>query len=446
MIARSLMARVLVAALLVVALGGGAAAVFSYRSALHEADELFDAQLAELGGTLLAIVAHGDDDVAEDIRLGKYKYQQKLLFQVWHQEHEEWRLILRSANAPATALGDAPGFSRRDWQGKHWRLFVAADPRHDNRVLVGEDLAVRQELAGKVAWQALLPFLIAVPTLALLLLIAVRQGLGPLRRLAQDLERRSPERLDPVVLPEPPAELKPVLAELNGLLERVGAALENERRFTSDAAHELRTPLAALQAQIQAAQLTPDAGERRRALDNCLAGARRMAHLVDQLLTLARLEALPASAGVRVVDLAEVARSVCADLAPAAVENGVTLELDADDAAPLAGQEELLRVLVRNLVDNGIRYTPGGGRVRVRVAPAGEGVALSVEDTGPGVPAGDLRTLGERFHRLGNPETEGVGLGLSIVKRVAALHAAPVRFGPAPAGTGLAVVVRFPSS
>ncbi|HEX9180472.1 MAG TPA: histidine kinase dimerization/phospho-acceptor domain-containing protein, partial [Burkholderiales bacterium] len=390
---RSLIARVLTAALLVVALGGSAAAVFSYRSALHEADELFDAQLAGLGGTLLAIVAHGDDDVAEDISLGKYKYQQKLLYQVWHEDGHEWRLILRSANAPAAALADAEGFSGGDWNGRHWRFFVAADPRHENRVLVGEDLAIRRELARKIAWQTLLPFLIAVPTLALLLFIAVRQGLGPLRRLAQDLERRSPERLDPVVLPDPPSELKPVLAELNGLLEKVGAALENERRFTSDASHELRTPLAALQAQVQAAQLATDPEERRRALDNGLAGARRMAHLVDQLLTLARLEALP-EAESAAVDLAEVARGVCADLAPAAVEKGVSLELDADSAVAATGQGELLRVLVRNLVDNAIRYTPGGGRVAVSVAAVSGGVVLSVADTGAGVAADELPRLG----------------------------------------------------
>ena len=442
MTGRSLMARVLGAALLVVALGGGAAAVFSYRSALHEADELFDAQLGELAGTLLAIVAHGDDDVADDIRLGKYKYQQKLLFQVWHEDDDERRLILRSANAPGTPLAVAAGFSSGDWSGRGWRFFVASDPGHENRVLVGEDLAIRRELARKIAWQTLLPFLIAVPTLALLLFIAVRQGLAPLRRLAQDLEHRSPERLDPVALADTPAELKPVLTELNALLERVGAALENERRFTSDASHELRTPLAALQAQVQAAQLATDPAERRRALDNCLAGARRMAHLVDQLLTLARIEALP-EAAAQGVDLAEVARGVCADLAPDAVGKGVGLELDAEAPTPVAGQAGLLRVLVRNLVDNAIRYTAAGGRVAVRVEPSAEGMVLSVEDTGPGVAADELPLLGERFHRLGNQEAEGVGLGLSIVKRIAALHRATVTFAPG-GERGLRAGIEFP--
>lgn len=438
----SIYARLLAMVLAIVALGGALAVIAAWRQARHEADELFDAQLAQTAHTLLELVAHADDDIAGEIRRG-HRYQQKLLFQVWHEEDGEQQLLLRSSNAPREPLIElsGEGFSDGTWQARRWRFYQAGGKRNDIRVIVGEDIAVREELARGVAWHSLLPALIGLPLLALLLHLAIRRGTAPLRRLAAALAERGPERLEPVALADVPAELAPVLAALNALLHKLGSALENERRFTSDASHELRTPLAAVQAQLQVANLTTDPTERRAAIDKSLRGIARMTHLVEQLLTLARLEAGERLAEPQTVDAAALVREVCAELGPAALAAKVTLELDAPVTALLAGRPELLAVLARNLVDNAIRYTPAGGRVQVKLIAGQRHVELIVSDNGPGVMPEHLAELGARFRRFGEAGAEGVGLGLSIVKRIAELHSGGVTFEDAQPGLRVRVTL-----
>lgn len=441
---RSIYARLLLMVLAIVMIGGALATFAAWRQARREADELFDAQLAQTAHTLLALVAHSDDDIAGEIGRG-HRYQQNLLFQVWQQDDGERQLLLRSANAPRQALTElaGEGFSDGTWQGRRWRYYQVGAGRHDTRVIVGEDIALREELARGVAWQSLLPALVGLPLLALLLHLAIRRGTAPLRRLAAALGERSPERLAPVALADVPAELAPVLGALNALLDKLDSALDNERRFTADASHELRTPLAALQAQLQVANLTADPAERCAAIDKGLRGIARMSHLVDQLLTLARLEAGAQPPERETVDIAALVRDVCAEFGQAALSANAALELDAPAAAPLAARPELLAVLVRNLVDNAIRYTTAGDTVRVRVIGGEQGVDLSVRDAGPGVAPEHLAHLGARFHRFGEAGPDGVGLGLSIVRRIAELHGGTVLFENAQ--PGLRASVRLPA-
>jgi two-component system, OmpR family, sensor kinase len=442
----SLYARLLALVLAAVVIGGGMAVFASYRQALHEVDELLDAQLAQTAQTLLAIVAHGDDDVAGETGTAAHKSQQRMLFQVWHEHHGEWRLLLRSPNAPSEALParQAEGFSSADWQGRNWRFYGQADPRRETHVVVGQESRIREELARSVAWRNLLPFLIGLPVLAVLLHFAIRRGVAPLRELAAALARRAPDRLEPVSMPDPPAELKPVLVALNRLFVSLEAALENERRFTSDASHELRTPLAALQAQLQVAGLATDEAERRSALEKCLQGTSRMTHLVRQLLTLARIEGDSESL-VRVdTDLVAVVRSVCADLAPDVSAKDIALALEAPGRLVLAGQPDLLAVMARNLVENAVRYTPAGGRVEVTVREDPDVVILRVADNGPGVTEEQRASLGQRFGRFHEGGPEGVGLGLSIVRRIVENHGGLLEFAAGHGGRGLEVAVRLP--
>jgi signal transduction histidine kinase len=234
-----------------------------------------------------------------------------------------------------------------------------------------------------------------------------------------------------------------LIAALNALFDRLRTSLEQERRFTADAAHELRTPLAAVKTQAQVALGATGEDERSRALGNVVAGTDRATRLVEQLLVLARLDPQKVLPHGQTVDLHELARQGVAELAPAAAAKGVEVSLAAGDAAPVAGDAVLLAVLLRNLLDNAVRYTPAGGEVEVSVRRTTGGVSLAVVDNGPGIPEAERGRVFERFHRVLGSGEEGSGLGLSIVRRIADLHRASVSLDAGPGGRGLRVEVRF---
>jgi two-component system, OmpR family, sensor histidine kinase QseC len=455
----SLAQRVALSAMAAVLLAGAIAGLLSHRASLHEADELFDARLAQTAQTLSEAPArpgdfgrrgmHDDDDEEEDDweeeieapRTTLHPYQSRVMYQVWREGMGRLRLVLRTANAPAAPLARrwAAGFDNIALDGETWRLFTLNDG--DTVVTVGESLAVRGELARKIAWRNTLPFLMVTPLLAFLASWAVRRTLAPLRQLASELDHRQPEHLDPLEIPAAPDELQPIVKSLNDLLARVSSAMERERRLTSDAAHELRTPLAGLAAQLDAGALAGDAEELRASLLRARQGVTRLGTLTDRLLTLARLDAANVQVDTR-ADLALAARTVCADLAPMALSRDVEMSLAADTTASVRGQAEWLEILVRNLVDNALRHAPPDGQVEVAVTKGSHGIQLSVADNGPGVPDAELSRLGERFHRLAPDSEEGTGLGLSIVRRIAELAGAEVRFANRPQG-GLLAEVKF---
>ena len=244
---------------------------------------------------------------------------------------------------------------------------------------------------------------------------------------------------------DPPMELQPVLKGLDELFRKVAAALENERRFTADAAHELRTPLAGLKVQLQVAMRTSDPEEQRRALAKCMHGIGNMTHLVQQMLTLTRVEASSHAMDFEQVDIAPLAASVCRDMGAEAAAKQVALEVNVPASAMVQGFPDMLRILVRNLVDNAVRYTPERGQVSVGIARDATTVRVEIIDSGPGVPADQLELLGCRFHRLEESVEDGVGLGLSIVRRIAKIHAAELAFSAPPAGTGLRATITFPA-
>lgn len=445
--------RMLVLTLLVVAVCGGIAVSISYRNALHEADELLDAQMAQSAQTLLALNAQhgvgtpaGGETIAGDTGEPRHKYQIKLMFQLWRDDGHGARLVLRSPNAPAAMLlgGREAGFLTEDWQGRPWRFYSQRDRVQSVLAIVGQDFAIREELAAETAQHGVVPFLAGLPVLALLLFLAIRAACAPVRRLADDLATRDPDNLQPVAIGNVAREIEPVTDALNRLFARLESTLENERRFTADAAHELRTPLAALIAQLQVAQMADSDAERRKVLKKCERGARRMSHLVEQMLTLAGLDAGPAAPAREPLDLSAEAAAVCADLGPAAIAARLLLELDAPAPLRLHGQAELLRVMLRNLLDNAIRYTPAGGRINVTLAREGDSAVCTVQDDGPGVPEEQLALLGQRFRRLGPHAVEGVGLGLSIVRRIVELHGGQIEFADVRPLGGLRVTLRLP--
>ena len=416
---------------------------FSYVDAHHEIDELLDAQLVQVGQTLLTLAAEADedDDIAEEGAIG-HKYQKRLRFQVWTKHGE---LLLRSADAPTTPMATGDGFSEVvDDDGKHgrWRYYSQWDRKRKLRVEVGESHHVRDELVGHIAWRLLVPALFGLPLLGAWIWLATRRGMAPLADVARDIAGRAPNRLAPVAPASAPEEIRPLVEAINGLFARVEAALESERQFTADAAHELRTPLAALAAQAQVAARARDDAERSHALEQLAAGTLRAARLVDQLLTLARVDSQRTQRPAQPVALDRLAEEVCAGHGAQALAKDIALELDAVPTT-VAGDADLLRILLRNLVDNAIRYTPAGGRVAVTVATDAAGATLSVTDSGPGIPESERERVFERFSRLAGQDIEGSGLGLSIVRRIAELHGARLALRDAGKAGGLQVDLRF---
>ena len=420
---RSLQARLLLAVLALLVGVWSAAAAFTWFDTRHELDELLDGHLAQAAALLVVqqVPELGEDEHARAAEAPElHRYAPRAVFQVFH----EGRLVLRSARAPQEPLdGHAPGagpagFSTVMAAGAQWRVFAARGHAPDVRVLVGERIDSRAEILHAVLRGSLLPLALALPLLALAVVLAVHRGLGPLRELSQRLAARAPQAVEPLLLPGAPTELQPLLDALNGLFVRIGELVTAERRFTADAAHELRTPIAAIRAQAQVALGESDDAARRHALQSTLVGCDRAAHLVDQLLTLARLEAgQPAPA--EPIDFETLVRHEVAALAPLALDKHQQLDLQAAPcraAVPAA----LAAALVRNLVDNAIRYSPPGAAVQVEVGR--DGLLLRVQDAGPGLPPEGLARLGERFYRALGSGADGSGLGWSIVRRIAAVQ------------------------
>ena len=311
-----------------------------------------------------------------------------------------------------------------------------------------EIAAHRDELIAEIAEHVAMPVLLALPLLAVLLAIAVTLALRPLQRLANDIGGRAPDRLDALEVAGAPAEIRPLIVRLNALFAAISRALENERRLTADAAHELRTPLAALKAQAQVARAADDEKQRHHALEQVVVGCDRATRLVEQLLQLARLDAAPATAPQEGVDLQEIAAEVLAGLAEPAVAKGIELTLTepAGDVAPVRGDPLLLGALVRNLADNAVRYSLPGTPVQVTVKTHDGRITLTVSDRGPGIPDALRTSPGERFRRGRDAVATGSGLGLSIVMRIAALHGAHVTLQPGVDGSGTVATVAFPAA
>jgi two-component system, OmpR family, sensor histidine kinase QseC len=444
----SIQTRLLMLVLGSVLIFGFIAGYASYRNALHEADETFDAQLVQYAQNLLLVATHIDEELTEPMPPPVHRYQQTLIFQVW-SDSKPPRILLRSHNASDNIPEPAPasGFSSGKWHGKRWHYYRQHDPERGLEVLVGENSRARDELAQEVAWHNIEPFLLGLPILLIVATLSIRLALRPLRRLTRGLRQLSPEKLDPVDIRNAPRELSPVINALNHLLVRIDDAIENERRFTADASHELRTPLAALRAQMQAAQLAGTDVGRQECLEKATKGVDRMTHLVEQLLTLSRLDEYSSLEHMQPVDLVEIARTSCAEIAPAALAKNIELIFSPQQCAAINGLADMLRILLRNLLDNATRYTPTNGKIIVTVHQLdAQHVELEVKDNGSGVPDEKLAMLGQRFHRLAEATTEGVGLGLSIVMRIAKIHLAELRFDHAGPQGGLSVKIIFPTT
>ena len=371
-------------------------------------------------------------------------YLDKFNFQVWT---DGGRLLLHSSNAPKLPLtADKDGFADKMIGKQKWRVFTTYNAKAGIRTVLAERYDTRNELGHRIAQDDLYIMLLTFPLSGLLIWIIIGRGLDSLDRVAQELANRAPSHLEPVKMKEVPEEIKPVVDELNELFYRLKEGFEREKRFAADAAHELRPPLAALKAQAQVALNTNNIDEKNAALHKLIASVNRSTHIVQQLLTMSRL--VPEAANINdfnEVSLTKITREILAMLAPAAIEKHIDLEFESDEnTVHITGNPTALGILIRNLVDNAIRYCRDHGQVIVKVYRQQDDVILEVHDNGPGIPSELQARVFERFFRvLGNKST-GSGLGLAIVQQIAALHNGWVTLESPKEGTGLIVKVFFP--
>ncbi|MDE2600674.1 MAG: sensor histidine kinase N-terminal domain-containing protein [Rhodocyclaceae bacterium] len=432
--------------LLTLLLGGVSVAwlitmALSYLDAHHEVDELFDAQLSQAAQTLLALPRVQNGDLVEDLGDPAHKYQRQLRFQIWRADG---RMLMRSGNAPDTPLVDEDGFSESNDEDGHWRHYSQWNAARTLQVQVSENHYFRDDLIGQIAGRLLFPALFGLPLIGAWVWVATRKGLSSLDELAEQIARRGPQQLRPLIPAAAPSEIRPMVEALNGLFSRVEYTLEAEQRFTADAAHELRTPLAVLQAHLQVAQRARNDEEREQSLQQLQKGLQRASRLVDQMLQLARLDPQAALPDPQPVDLSAVCAEVCADIGPEILRKNLEFELRAEPGITIHGQPDWIRVLVRNLVDNATRYTPEGGTVTVEIRQTPKLVTLHVCDSGPGIPAAERSAVLRPFHRLDSGHAGGSGLGLAIVARIASLHQARLTLDDVPGRSGLAVTVAWP--
>lgn len=426
---------------------------FGYVELREEVDELADARMEQSARTLqlldlkrLAALA-GDDERADDDKHGKHKeehasddeHARYVDFQVWSSEGT---LLLRAPGAPDAAFDPKEGHTTVELDNGSWRSYAIRNARHDYLVRVFEPVETRSRLVNKIGLRMGLLLLLALPVLALLVWISIGRGLAPLNALSRAIASRGAGNLQPLALERIPAEVQPLVDSLNKLLSRLSASLDRERAFTADAAHELRTPLAAIKIHAEVALGATEEEQRRRAIAQVIAGVQRTTHLVQQLLMLARLDHAQ-SVEPQSVDLGNAAMESAARYAGKAEEKGIELELDAQPGCMLSCDPAAASILIDNLIDNAIKYGRSGGHVAVAVARERGQLVLSVKDDGPGVAPEQRARLTDRFFRVEGSEVEGSGLGLSIVERVARRYRGTVEIGDGIAGKGLGVTIRF---
>ena len=414
----------------------GFAAALSYTEAKHELDVVFDYHLREVAESLRqhSILSLAVDQFDEHDR-----EKPDILLQIWDR-------------ARGTALGSQPeelplflqtGFRNVAVGERELRIYSLVTP---SRVIqVAQPVEVRRNLGAEIAANSVLPVALALPLVVLIVWVAVGNGLGPLNRLASEVGARTPHSLDPLPSTRLPAEVRPLVDGLNGLLERLARALEGQRAFIADAAHELRSPMTALRLQLELLETAENEAGRVEAIASLKAGLERGIHMVEQLMALARLDP-EAPLVLEVVDLLFIVREAVLTESVIAENKNIDLGLAASTSVAVNGDQASLGTMLHNLIDNAVRYTPSGGRVDVTVRREAKQAVIEVLDSGPGIPEAQRERVFYRFYRGEQASGAGSGLGLAIAKRVVERLGGSITLGSGEGGCGLQVRVRLPNA
>jgi two-component system OmpR family sensor kinase len=400
---RSLRTRLFVGLTAVILLTGCAGGVFAYFWAFDEAIEVQDSVLIQIGG----LAQKGSFDSGQPLR---------------GVDADSEVTITELGTAPRGTAGDRQLWNLRDGlhvtsrNGDPSRVLLRTRP-DGSRFAVAQRTAIRDEVARDMAFRTLLPIAALIPCLMLVTALVIAGSLRPMVKLAGDLDVRRADDVTPLPSGRAPSELHPFIASINGLLARTRLMLDQQRRFIADAAHEMRTPITALSLQAENLDLVDLPEQARERLEALKEGMRRAKHLLEQLLALARHEAGPIGETVT-VPLDRTVKDLVADSLPDATRKGIDLGFEIIEPVEIRGEPVLVATLIRNLVDNAVRFTPRGGRVDIGVYREGNEAVAQIEDTGPGIPSADIERIFEPFFRGSRPSEEGTGLGLAIVKRI----------------------------
>jgi two-component system OmpR family sensor kinase len=405
---KSLRQTILVWITVLLAVVGAGAAAASYYSAKVEADKLLDAQLRQ-------IALNAGEGLSPDAQPRMaHSLEDEVSIQIWNASGE-MVLHASSTNMPRQSQ---LGFTDLDFAGKSWRVFTASDGRRTAQA--AQQWSARREIAGRAAFGTALPILGAIPVAWLVISWTVNRLLRRLSSFAEALAKRSVDAKDPILLGDIPSEIAPLNSAMNALIGRYQSAVERQRRFVSDAAHALRTPLAALQIQVDnlGTRTKARSSAGREAIEELNAGVRRASALVEQLLLMARTDSAP-SRSRKNVDLKNLVGEVVADHVAIATQKDIDLGMSADETFCFRLIDPETRLLFGNLVDNAVRYTPSGGTVDVVLKKEGADALVEIVDTGCGIPALALPHIYDRFFRAAPLDIEGTGLGLAIAKAIA---------------------------
>ncbi len=441
----------------------GGTAWLGYEDVREETRELFDAQLARSARLILSLaqsqngaagfsriqdyldenglaVMYIDFEEQEQQRQDSHVYETKLAFQIWDKEGN---LLVKSYNAPLQPLTAQDGYSDIVVDDYHWRTFSLQSSNQQYRCITAERIDVRNDLIRKISNDLFYMFIILIPTLFLVMLLSIYRGLQPLQKLAAQISRRGGDNLELITDQNDYSEIATIKNALNQLLHRLNDTLEREKRITSDAAHELRTPLAAIRLHAELAKNAKNCQQQNESLDQVILGVDRTTHLVEQLLTLARLEPELLAREFTRVDLMTLVIEESTLLSPLAIDKNIELSFEETPVQPINGNEPSLRLLIRNLLTNAIAYTPQDGKIIIRLLTIKQHTVLIVEDNGPGISAQDRERVVERFYRADNQHVPGCGIGLSIVDRVVQIHQGTLQLSEAGGGHGLKVTIHF---
>lgn len=411
------------------------AALKSYRQSIEQAELLFDEDLS-----LLAASFHNQFAPDGDVEMAINAVQ------VWQQD----KLLYRSPNAPLQKIIAANGFSELNFSGKRWRVFQTVD-EHNLQVIVAQPLTERQVLANEVVLASIYPVVLSLPLQALLIWLVVTKGLRPLRRLTEQLADKKADDLSPVRLEQVPQEMRQMLDTTNLLLNRLADAFNREKRFASDVAHELRTPLSVLQINLhnaqqqwQAAQIA-DPDQLMPALQQ---GVARMSQLIEQIMLFNRTNPEHFKAKRQRIDLTALCKDVITEVYPQLLQKDQQIELEAESEVMLLADPFAFKLLLINVLGNAIKYTPRGGEVVLALVSDQKKLKLTVEDSGPGIDESEYQRVFDRFYRVGGDRHSsgelGSGLGLAIVRDVVQLHQGSIELAHSRFATGLKVTMEFP--
>jgi two-component system, OmpR family, sensor histidine kinase QseC len=382
------------------------------------------------------------DELLEPDAFG-HKYERKIAFQLWSKDNG---LLLRSESSPKFALSSSiRGFSETTIDDHLWHVFSITNVTGDYVIHVGQKEEIRAQLTDEISKQLVTQFLVGLPLLGVVIWFIVGYTLRPLNRLERALSKREASFLKPLYTKKLPKEVVPVVNEINNLFAQLEQAFEHERRFTADASHELRTPLAGLLTQAQVALRTTDDAVRKQALLRITQAVHRMTYMVQQLLTFSRIESGKEYLVKELTFVNSEAIQVIAELEPVAHKKNIRMELVERNTVPILANTQLITILVRNIIDNAIKYTPGGGNIMIFLEGNEKQLEFRVEDSGPGIPPDQYENSLKRFHRcVETAQTaQGSGLGFSIVERIAGMYGGELALGKSQFG-GLKVTVIFP--